>query len=75
MAKSFGCFALEVSTLVNVLKPLIPLSLTALETLQKERMQLKNDGSVVTIAGFAIQSLILSGIHETFPEDKVIGEE
>jgi 3'-phosphoadenosine 5'-phosphosulfate (PAPS) 3'-phosphatase len=75
MAELFGDFALEVSTLVNVLKPLIPLSLNALETLQKESMQLKTDGSVVTIADFAIQSLIMSGIHETFPEDKVIGEE
>jgi hypothetical protein len=75
MAEFFGHFALEASTLVHVLKPLIPLSLSALETLQKKRMQLKNDGSVVTIADFVIQSLILSGIHETFPEDKVIGEE
>ena len=35
----------------------------------------KDDSTPVTIADFAAQALLISAIHEAFPEDKFVGEE
>jgi 3'(2'), 5'-bisphosphate nucleotidase len=74
-APDFGEYGREVSTLVSILTPLIPLSLSVFDRLESALVDQKSDGSVVTVADFAIQALIMSGISSSFPGDLVLGEE
>jgi hypothetical protein len=71
----FGEYASEVSAMVRIVSPLISISLDAFAKLKDDVVQLKGDGSMVTICAFALQSLIMSGIQRAFPGDKVLGEE
>ena len=61
--------------MLEILKPLIPLSLDAFSRVSQSEVATKGDGSVVTICDFALQALIINGLHQAFPDDKVLGEE
>ena len=71
----FGSYTREVSAMLEILKPLIPLSLDAFSRVSQSEVATKGDGSVVTICDFALQALIINGLHQAFPDDKVLGEE
>ncbi|KAH0790942.1 Inositol monophosphatase family protein [Histomonas meleagridis] len=75
MESIFGEFAQDVEKMIEIIKPLISMSLNILNEMQTDQVQTKNDGTVVTICDFAIQSLIMDGISKKFPGDKVFGEE
>jgi 3'(2'), 5'-bisphosphate nucleotidase len=71
----FGEYAREISVLISIVTPLIPMSLEIFRNLKASCKETKNDGSLVTICDFALQSLIMKGISERLPGDKVLGEE
>lgn len=71
----FGDFQNEVSVMLEIIKPLVNISLDIFESLSEEITKVKGDGSVVTICDFALQSLIMAGLRHHLPNDKVLGEE
>lgn len=72
---NFGTWSNEVNAAIEILKPAIDVSLVGQEKLKKSEVELKGDGTVVSIVDFACQSLIMSGIKQHFPSDSVLGEE
>lgn len=72
---SFGEFEKEVQVILEIILSAIPISLSAFQNLHKDQVEVKSDGSFVSICDFALQALIMRGIHDKFPNDFVLGEE
>jgi 3'(2'), 5'-bisphosphate nucleotidase len=71
----FGEYEREITEGIRIITPAIHLSLSAQERLQSCEVEQKSDGTLVSICDFACQSLIMDGLRESFPGDKVLGEE
>ncbi|OHT03666.1 Inositol monophosphatase family protein [Tritrichomonas foetus] len=71
----FGEYTHEIEAGIQCVKPAIELSLVAQQKLQASQIEKKSDGTVVSICDFAVQTLIMKGIHEHFPGDIILGEE
>lgn len=75
MSGRFGEFTKEVETMLQIIRPAIDISLVGQEKLKNSEVQIKADHSPVSICDFACQTIIVKGIKENFPTDKVLGEE
>ena len=71
----FGEYTHEVEAGIECIKPAIEMSLVGQQKLKANEVELKSDGTVVSICDFACQTLIMKGIHDNFPGDEILGEE
>ncbi|EAX89052.1 Inositol monophosphatase family protein [Trichomonas vaginalis G3] len=71
----FGKYEKEVNTLVNIMKRAIPMTIGIQKRLDFEEVRTKKDGTYVSIADYAIQSIIMDGIFNNLPGDDCLGEE
>ena len=75
MSGRFGEYTKEVETMIKIIRPAINISLVAQEKLKNSEVQIKADHTPVSICDFACQTIIVKGIKDNFPTDKVLGEE
>jgi 3'(2'), 5'-bisphosphate nucleotidase len=71
----FGEYHREITEGIRIITPAIHISLSAQEHLMSCETKQKSDGSLVSICDFACQSVIMHGLRESFPGDRVLGEE
>jgi hypothetical protein len=71
----FGDWIKEVLAGIDIIIPAMQLSLPGQQNVQQSQVQTKGDGTPVSIADFACQTLIVKGLKEHFPSDRVIGED
>lgn len=75
MSGRFGEYTKEVETMIQIIRPAIDISLVGQEKLKNSEVQIKADHTPVSICDFACQTVIVKGIKDNFPTDKVLGEE
>lgn len=75
MSASASKYAAERAAAVSAVGMTSTLSRKLQENFDEALVVIKDDASPVTVADFAVQALIVSRLHEQFPEDNFIAEE